>query len=89
MNELILELRASRFVHQAESVFLIGPPGVGKTHLAIAILIGAIYNGDTIFYRSIVDLNEKMAEATTLGNRRELIQQFIKSNLLIIDEFGM
>jgi len=85
----ILELCCSRFIYKAESVLLLGPPGVGKTHLAIAIGIAAIYNSYTVSYRSAFDLVEEMAEAFALGNRRELVQQFIKPNLLIIDEFGM
>ena len=84
-----MELYSSRFVHKAESVLLLGPPGVGKTHLAIAIGIGAIYNGYTVSYRSVFDLTEDMAEAHALGNRRTLVQQYVKPNLLIIDEFGM
>jgi DNA replication protein DnaC len=40
-KKLILELYASAFVHRAESVILLGPPGVGKTHLAISLGIGA------------------------------------------------
>ncbi len=66
-----------------------GPPGVGKTHLAIAIGISAIHAGYTVLYRSVFDLVEDMAEAQLLGQRRQLINKLIKPNLLIIDEFGM
>jgi DNA replication protein DnaC len=85
----ILDLYSSHFIHKAESVLFLGPPGVGKTHLAIAIGIGAIYNGYTVSYRSVFDLAEDMAEAQLLGNRKELMHEYIKPNLLIIDEFGM
>jgi len=85
----ILELCSSRFIHKAESVLLLGPPGVGKTHLGVAIGISAIHNGYTVAYRSVFDLAEEFAEAHALGSRKELVQQFIKPNLLIIDEFGM
>ncbi len=59
----ILELATASFVHQAQSVLLIGPPGVGKTHLAIALGICAIHAGYTVLYRSVFDLVEDMAEA--------------------------
>ena len=88
-KKTILELCSSRFIHKAESVLLLGPPGVGKTHLAIAIGISAIQNGYTVSYRSIFDFAEELAEAHALGARRELVQKFVKPNLLIIDEFGM
>jgi DNA replication protein DnaC len=89
IKKLILELCASHFIYKAESILLLGPPGVGKTHLAIAIGMAAIQNGYTVFYRSIFDLAEDIAEAHALDHRRELVQQLVKSNLLIIDEFGM
>lgn len=88
-KKTILELCSSRFIHKAESVLLIGPPGVGKTHLAIAIGISAIQNGYTVAYRSIFDFAEELAEAHALGSRKELVQRFTKPDLFIIDEFGM
>lgn len=85
----ILDLASCRFLHQAEGVLLLGPPGVGKTHLAIALGICAIHAGYTVSYRSVFDLREDMAEAAALGTRPLLIRQLCKPNLLIIDEFGM
>lgn len=88
-KQKILELASARFVHEAANVLLLGPPGVGKTHLAIAFGISAIEKGYTAYYRSVFDLTEDLAEAYALGQRRELIAALVKPDLLIIDEFGM
>jgi DNA replication protein DnaC len=90
-KQQIRELASARFVHQAQNVLLLGAPGVGKTHLAIALGLGAIHAGYTVLYRSIFDLLEDMAEAHVASGhpRRELIQRFSLPHLLILDEFGM
>lgn len=85
----INELASCRYVHQAKNVLFIGPPGVGKTHICLALGLYAIQNGYTVFYRSAFDLVEDLAEAFRMEQRKKHIQQLTKYNLLIMDEFGM
>lgn len=88
-KKTILELGSGRFVQQAQGVVILGPPGVGKTHLSIGLGIAAIHHGYTVLYRSAFDLVDELAEAAARGERKALVTRFIKTNLLILDEFGM
>jgi len=86
----VLALASSSFVYKAQNVLLIGPPGVGKSHLAIALGISAIHNGYSVMYRNAFDLVQEMADALKENTRKEYIRMLTqKTNLLIIDELGM
>lgn len=85
----VQELASSRFVHKNDSALLIGPPGTGKTHVAIALGMLAIENGYTVFYRSAFDLVEEMQEAFRTDTRKKYVHALTRHQLLIVDELGM
>lgn len=85
----VVELACGRFVAQRADVLLIGPPGLGKSHIATAIAISAIRAGYRALIRSAFDLCQDFAEAEALGQRKDLVQRFTKVDILIIEDFGM
>jgi DNA replication protein DnaC len=67
----------------------LGPPGVGKSHIATAIAVGAIRAGCRALVRSTFDLAADFAEADATGARREFVQQLTRVDLLVLEDFGM
>lgn len=85
----IVELAAARFVAPHDDLLLLGPPGVGKSHIATAIAIGAIRAGYRVLVRSAFDLAQDFLEAEALRERKQLVQRLTKVDLLVIEDFGM
>jgi DNA replication protein DnaC len=85
----IYELAAGGFIRQATDVFFIGPPGVGKTHLAQAIGYEAIKMGFQVLYRSIFDLVNDFLKDEAFHQRERTVRKYLKPDLLIIDDMGL
>ncbi|WP_438391858.1 IS21-like element helper ATPase IstB [Caballeronia sp. DA-9] len=86
---LVLELSSLAFVERAENVVLLGPSGVGKTHLALALGYRATQAGFRVRFITAADLLMQLTTALRRNQLEETIKRITKPyRLLIIDEMG-
>ncbi|GAA3977328.1 IS21-like element helper ATPase IstB [Allohahella marinimesophila] len=76
------------FIDERNNLVFIGPPGVGKTHLAIGIGHKAVEAGYRVLFRNALDLVEELELAEMKGELKKRVNQLAKHDLLIIDELG-
>jgi len=70
------------FIRQQENVIFLGPPGVGKTHLAISLAIKACYHGFKVYFTTMDTLMKKLKEPQSRG------KAYLTSSLVVVDEAG-
>jgi DNA replication protein DnaC len=84
----IRELRTLRFVHEASNAIFLGPPGVGKTHLSVALAQAAIQAGFGAYFMTAHDLVDDLGRAYREGRLDRRMRVYLAPKVLIIDEMG-
>jgi DNA replication protein DnaC len=84
----VRELAGMSFVERAHNVIVLGPPGVGKTHLAIALGIKAVEAGYSVLFLTLEELIGRLVRAAKESRLDRSLQQLTYPKVLIIDEIG-
>ena len=87
-REQIESLHELGFVERKENVIFLGPPGVGKTHLAISLAIATAQSGRRVYYGTLADLITSLEEAQASGRLGQRMKVLTHPAVLVVDEIG-
>lgn len=87
-KDIVAELATLRFLHQGENVLMLGPCGVGKTHLASGLALKAIEQGHRVYFLTLHDLVTRSRAQRDKNRLDALLRVLLRPQLLILDEVG-
>lgn len=87
-RRLIDELATGRYLEKGRNLVFLGPPGVGKTHLAISLGVKVAEMGHRVYFTTAMDLAHKLTKAVDANRLHRELNALTQPKLLIIDEMG-
>jgi len=87
-RKVVRELAGLSFVERAHNVVILGPPGVGKTHLAVALGVKAIEAGFSVMFLTLETLMTRLVRARSENRLERTLQQLVYPRVLVLDEVG-
>jgi DNA replication protein DnaC len=87
-RRLVDELATGRFLYEGRNLVFLGPPGVGKTHLAIALGVLTCQKGHRAYFTSAMELARRLSQAMAENRLRRELTKLVHPKVLILDEVG-
>ncbi|MEW6207474.1 MAG: IS21-like element helper ATPase IstB [Acidobacteriota bacterium] len=87
-RRLIEELSTGRFLAEGRNIVLLGPPGVGKMHLAIGLAVRTAELGHRVYFTSAIEMARRLQKAMSEQRLHREINNLTRPKLLVIDEVG-
>jgi DNA replication protein DnaC len=84
----VRDLASLSFIETKSNVALLGPPGVGKTHLAVALAVSACRAGYSTYFTSLDDMVRQLRSAEELGRLNRKMRTYTRPAILVVDEVG-
>jgi DNA replication protein DnaC len=84
----VRDLATLEFINAKSNIALLGPPGVGKTMLAVGLAVAACRAGYSIYFTTLDDLVRKLKVAEATGRFNRQLQYYLRPSVLVVDEVG-